>query len=89
MVRMAYQLVFLKKIYNFVASVISELINQVFYKGKSPNCLTLSKVMLICLIVFKTGSITLIGNYSQISVLSNLKEIIEKVIYSRLYSFFY
>ena len=78
----------LKKINNFVASAISELINQIFYEGESPNCLIISIVILICLIVFKTGSITLIGNYSQISVLSNLKEIIEKVIYSRLYSFF-
>ena len=53
---MTYQLRFLKK-NNFVAPVISELINQKFYEGKYPTRLKLGKVILI----YKIGSKTLPG----------------------------
>ena len=74
----------LKKVNNFISPALSELINQAFYEGVYPNSLKLAKVIPI----FKSGLKTLPGNYRPISLLSNLNKIIEKVIYTRLYSFF-
>ena len=75
----------LKKINSHVCKVITELINQSYYESKYPDSLKLAKVIPI----FKSGSKSLPGNYRPISILSNLKKKIEKVIYNRLYSFFF
>ena len=65
-----------------IAPIISKLINLAF-EGVYPSCLKLTKVLPI----FKSGSKTVPGNYRPISLLSNINKIIEKAIYSRLYSF--
>ena len=38
--------------------------------------------------IYRAGSKALPGNYMPISILSNIKKIIEKVLYRRLYNFF-
>ena len=74
----------LKLINSHIAPIISKLINLAFEEGVYPSCLKLAKVLPI----FKSGSKTVPGNYRPISLLSNINKIIEKAIYSRLYSFF-
>ena len=75
----------LKKVNSFISLVLSEFINQAFYDGIYPSSLKLAKVIPI----FKSGLKTLPGNYRPISLLSYLNEIIEKVIYTQVYNFFY
>ena len=56
-----------KKVNNITSIILSELINQKFYEGLYLSSLKLAKVLL----VFKSGSKILPGNYRSISVLPN------------------
>ena len=75
----------LKLLNSHIALIISKLINLAFEEGVYPSCLKLATVLPI----FKSGSKTIQGNYRPISLLLNINKIIEKAIFSRLYSFFY
>ena len=74
----------LKLLNSHIALIVSKQINLAFEEGVYPSCLKLVKVLPI----FKSGSKTVPENYKPILLLSNINKIIEKAIYSRLYSFF-
>ena len=74
----------LKKLNSLISPILSSLINESFKTGTYPDCLKIAKVIAI----YKGGTKSCPGNYRPISLLSNINKIIEKIIYSRLISFF-
>ena len=66
-----------------ISIILSKLFNLSFSSGIFPNILKLSSVIPI----HKKGSKTLCNNYRPISLISNISKLIEKLMYSRLYSF--
>ncbi|MBY0580760.1 MAG: hypothetical protein K2P53_03665 [Rickettsiales bacterium] len=65
------------------SNILSKLFNKSFINGTFPNLLKLSCVIPI----FKNGSKLLCTNYRPISLLSNISKLLEKLMYSRVYSF--
>ncbi len=64
---------------------LKEIINMSFATGVYPDKLKIAKVIPI----YKNkGDQLLVSNYRPISLLSNINKIFEKLVYSRLYSFF-
>ena len=51
--------------------------------GKFPDRLKIAKVTP----VFKSGDVSLLGNYRPISVLPTFSKILEKIMYNRVYTF--
>ena len=74
----------IQKLNKIICPVLTSLINESFSSGVYPNCLKMAKVIP----VYKGGSREDAGNYRPISLLSNINKVVEKVIYSRLFSFF-
>ena len=74
----------LKMASKFIAQPLTHLINLSFKSGIFPNDLKKAKVIPL----FKKGDPTCIPNYRPISLLSVLSKIIEKLMYSRVSSFF-
>ena len=68
---------------NFVAPVLTFIINNSFVLGEFPKSFKIAKVTPI----HKKGSTVKVENYRPISLLSNLSKIFEKLMYRRLYSF--
>ena len=66
-----------------LARPLALLFNLSFSSGVFPDLLKISKTIPI----FKKGSRLQVSNYRPISLLSNLNKILEKLMYSRLYSF--
>ena len=66
-----------------IAPIISELFNVCAINGVFPNCLKIAEVIPI----FKKGDKNNLTNYRPISLLSQFDKIIEKMIFSRLYSY--
>ena len=62
---------------------LSELVNLTFTEGKFPTAIKLGMIVP----VYKRGEKSDTNNYRPISLLSNISKIIEKVMYTRLYSF--
>ena len=77
-------IVILKKITGLVGGHLSGYINGFMETGKFPNILKIGKVTP----VFKKGNPQSLDNYRPISMLPLFGKILEKVMYSRLYSFF-
>lgn len=67
-----------------IAIPIAELFNKCFLKGYFPKCFKQS----IIVPIFKAGLSSELNNYRPISLISTFAKIFEKLIYSRLYSFF-
>ena len=68
---------------NDISAVFAKLFNLSFKTGTFPEILKLALVIPI----FKKGSRLDCNNYRPISLLSNISKLIEKIMYSRLYSF--
>ena len=75
--------VILKQFNNEISGIISNLFNLSFSTGVFPDILKTSSVLPL----FKKGSKLSCGNYRPISLLSNISKLLEKLMYSRLYSF--
>ena len=73
----------LKDVSDFVAPIISNLINKCFSSGFYPKCLKLACVTP----VFKSGDQTQTKNYRPISILPTFNKIFEKCLYARLNDF--
>jgi len=76
--------VLMKRISNIIAPVLCFLINLSISSSVFPECLKFAKVVPI----FKGGDSTDVSNYRPISVLSIFSKIIEKHVFSKLYSYF-
>ena len=74
----------LKIAINPFSTIISELFNLCVEQSIFPEILKIARIRP----VFKSGSKSSIGNYRPISILPVLDKIFEKLMYSRLYSFF-
>ena len=75
----------LKLIKHNICYPLREIINISFTTGVYPDLLKIAQVIPI----FKNkGDKMLVSNYRPISLLSNINKIFEKLVYSRLYSFF-
>ena len=75
----------LKIIKQNICYPLKEIINMSFATGVYPDKLKIAKVIPI----YKNkGDELLVSNYRPISLLSNINKIFEKLVYSRLYSFF-
>ena len=75
--------VVLKHLNNEISTVLAELFNLSFSTGVFPDILKTSSVLPL----FKKDSKLICGNYRPISLLSNISKLLEKLMYSRLYSF--
>ena len=75
--------VVLKQLNSEISIVLAKLFNLSFSTGVFPDILKISSVIPL----FKKGSKLNCGNYRPISLLSNISKLIEKLMYSRLYSF--
>ena len=73
----------LKHVNSEISIVLSNLFNLSFSTGVFPDILKTSSVLPL----FKKGSKLDCGNYRPISLLSNISKLLEKLMYSRLYSF--
>ena len=73
----------LKHLNSEISVVLSNLFNLSFSTGVFPDILKTSSVLPL----FKKGSKLSCGNYRPISLLSNISKLLEKLMYSRLYSF--
>ena len=63
---------------------LTEIINMSFALGDYPDQLKVAEVIPI----FKNkGDLLIVSNYHPISLLSNINKILEKLVYSRIYSF--
>ena len=63
--------------------IISDLFNLCVNKGVFPNCLKISEIIPI----YKKGDINKATNYRPIALLSQFNKLMEKMIFSRLYSY--
>ena len=75
--------VVLKHLNSEISVVLANLFNLSFSTGVFPNILKTSPVLPL----FKKGSKLDCGNYRPISLLSNISKLLEKLMYSRIYSF--
>ena len=66
-----------------ISTILADLFNLSFTTGVFPDKLNTSSVLPL----FKKDSKLLCGNYRPISLLSNISKLLEKLMYSRLYSF--
>ena len=73
----------LKHVNSEISIVLSNLFNLSFSTGVFPDILKTCSVLPL----FKKGSKQDCGNYRPISLLSNISKLLEKLMYSRLYSF--
>ena len=73
----------LKHLNSEISVVLANLFNLSFSTGVFPDILKTSSVLPL----FKKGSKLSCGNYRPISLLSNISKVLEKLMYSRLYSF--
>ena len=73
----------LKLIGPLISKPIADICNKSFKTGKYPDLLKISKINPL----HKKDSKLSISNYRPISLLSNLNKIIEKIMFSRLYTF--
>ena len=73
----------LKLLQSDICYPLQKLINMSFKTGLFPNILKISKVTP----VFKKGNPLDVANYRPISLLSNFEKILEKLLYSRIFSF--
>ena len=76
-----YRILFLLK--NEISKQLADLFNLSFMTGVFPSVLKIEKVVP----VFKKDSKLDYSNYCPISLLSNIEKILEKLMYSRLYTF--
>ena len=76
-----YRILFLLE--NEISKQLVDLFNLSFMTGVFPSVLKTAKVVL----VFKKDSKLDYSNYNPISLLSNIEEILEKLMYKRLYTF--
>ena len=67
-----------------LTSVISDLFNLCVNKGVFSNCLKIAEIIPI----YKKGDTNKATNYRPIALLSQFNKLMEKVIFSRLYSYF-
>ena len=74
---------FLKYSKSIISPVISDLFNLCIEKGIFPNCLKVAEVIP----VFKNGDRDKPTNYRPISLLSQFDKVIEKMIFTRIYSY--
>ena len=75
--------VVLKHLNSEISIILADLFNLSFSTGVFPDILRISSVSPL----FKKDSKLACGNYRPISLLSNISKLIEKLTYSRLYSF--
>lgn len=68
---------------HLLSAPISNIINQSFTLGVYPDILKTAKVVPI----YKSGPTEACDNYRPISLLSNLSKVLEKTVYTRLYSY--
>ena len=73
----------LKQLNSEISIILGNLFNLSFSTGVFPNILKTSSVLPL----FKKGSKLICENYRPISLLSNISKLLEKLMYSRLYSF--
>ena len=73
----------LKQLNSEISIIFSKLFNLSFSTGVFPDILKTSSVLPL----FKKDSKLDCGNYRPISLISNISKLIEKIMYSRLYSF--
>ena len=73
----------LKDMKSEISIPLSTLTNLSFHTGIFPSSLKLARVMPI----FKKGDQQDCNNYRPISVLSNIRKLIEKLLYTRIYNF--
>ena len=73
----------LKLLNGKISPILASLFNLSFQHGVFPDILKISSVIP----VFKKGSKLECNNYRPISLISNISKLIEKLMYSRLYSF--
>ena len=73
-----------KSLKNELCMPLSLIINQMLHTGIYLNAFKIAKVILI----FKKGDPSLLTNYRPILLLSTLSKIIERAIFTQLYSFF-
>lgn len=73
-----------KHVSAIISSLVSDLINESFYKGIFPDVLKVARVIPI----FKAGQKVILSNYRPISTLDFLSKVYERVIYNRLINFF-
>ena len=73
----------LKHLNSEISIVLANLFNLSFSTGVFPDILKTSSIIPL----FKKGSKLSCGNYRPISLLSNISKLLEKLMYSRLYSF--
>ena len=77
-------IVILKKCFKFISGNVSGFFNKFMESAEFPDILKIGKITPI----FKKGNPQLLDNYRPVSVIPIFAKIFEKVIYSRLYSFF-
>ena len=68
---------------SIILPIISDLFNLCVNKGVFPNCLKIAKIIPI----YKKGDINKTTNYHPIALLSQFNKLMEKMIFSRLYSY--
>ena len=73
----------IKQIIHFIVTPLTHIINLSFLSGTCPNSMKTAKVVPI----FKKDDPSLFSNYRPISILPSLSKILEKAVYTRLYSF--
>ena len=74
---------FIKYCKSIISPVISGLFNLCVNKGVFPNCLKIAEIIPI----YKKGDINEATNYRPIALLSQFNKLMEKMIFSRLYSY--
>ena len=75
----------IKHIRNAIAPYLCKLYNSCISLGSFPSCLKIGRIIP----VYKKGSKNGVSNYRPVSALPIFGKIFEKILYSRLYSFFY
>ena len=74
---------FIKYSKSIISPIISDLFNLCVNKGVFPNCLKIAEIIPI----HKKGDINKATNYRPIALLSHFNKLMEKMIFSRLYSY--
>ena len=77
---------FIKYSKSIISPIISDLFNLCVNKGAFPNCLKIAEIIPIYL-VYKKVDISKATNYRSIALLSQFNKLMEKMIFSRLYSY--
>lgn len=79
----AYSARMLKLVCNFIAPVLSDMINKSFVSGVFPDSLKGARVIPL----YKGGDRTVLGNYRPVSILPLLSKVFEKIAYRQLYNY--